>query len=615
MNAIPSPRGGLSLVGHVALLCAAVALPLLMLSAYLLNQAGVAERTRLEQQATDRVGDLARLIERDVDGMVAMVQALSTDPSLQSGDLAAFHRHATKMRALQGTNIVLRDLSGQQLVNTRLPWGSPLPRGADISQSDRAAIATGRPQVTDLFTGAVTGSPLFMVEVPVELGGKPSYLLGISLPATRIGDLLARSPLPEGWWYTVIDGSGRIVARTLDPGNSVGTLARPQALEAIAEAAPSASVVMRSPEGIDNFAAFHRIQGAGWTAAVAVPQQVLLKPLHRWLWGLGLLGLVTAAVSALAATWYGGAISRAVRRLTTAAEALGRGEAVPSTITNVADVNQAGLALKAAEAELAERAHQRDLSLSQATEARQAAEAASTAKSNFLAAISHDLRQPFQALNLFHQVLEMQAGPELGPVVDNMAKALHSGEELLAALAEVSVIEAGRVQPVLAEVGIDELLADIVEECAPLADKRGLALRRVPTCARVRSDRVLLRRILRNLVVNAIRYTERGGIVLGCRHRPGAVRIQVADTGIGIPADQLDRIFEDFYQIGNPARDRAQGLGLGLSIVSRLAALMGYPVSVRSAAGSGSVFTVEVPTTPAPDVSWPGTAPPPPAGR
>jgi signal transduction histidine kinase len=130
---------------------------------------------------------------------------------------------------------------------------------------------------------------------------------------------------------------------------------------------------------------------------------------------------------------------------------------------------------------------------------------------------------------------------------------------------------------------------------APQAQEKGLELRTRPGEWRIRSDPQLLEQLLRKLVSNALRYTERGGVLVGCRRAGGELRLQVWDTGIGIPAAELEAIFDDFYQVANPARRRSAGLGLGLAIVRGLSQLLGHPVTVRSELGRGSVFEVRVP--------------------
>lgn len=236
------------------------------------------------------------------------------------------------------------------------------------------------------------------------------------------------------------------------------------------------------------------------------------------------------------------------------------------------------------------------IDVSELTRARIRAEQANQSKSRFLAAASHDLRQPFQAMRLFHHLLSSRlTSPQQTEVATRMAEAMDAGESLLNALLDISTLEAGKVEPNLANVKVSEIIGRVAREVEPQAAEKGLSLRWVDCRAIVRSDPVLLTRMIRNLATNALRYTERGGILIGCRRLQGSLRIEVWDTGCGIPKDKLDFIFEDFFQIGNLERDRSRGLGLGLSIVIRLADLLNHPVSVRSQEGRGSVFCIEVP--------------------
>ncbi len=230
--------------------------------------------------------------------------------------------------------------------------------------------------------------------------------------------------------------------------------------------------------------------------------------------------------------------------------------------------------------------------------AKEEAEGASRAKSSFLAAASHDLRQPFQAMHLYHAVLEgREVDPRTRQAIDGLRQAMEAGEELLGALLDVSSFEAGTVQPTIAPFPIAEVTDDVIAECRGIAAQQGISLRSRASADLVISDRVLLKRMIRNLVSNSLRYTRQGGILIGCRRRGDSLLIQVWDTGIGIAEADLKLIFEDFYQVSNPARDRSRGLGLGLSIVQRTAQLLGLAISVCSRPGRGSVFTVVVPAT------------------
>lgn len=232
-------------------------------------------------------------------------------------------------------------------------------------------------------------------------------------------------------------------------------------------------------------------------------------------------------------------------------------------------------------------------------QARQQAEDANAAKSRFLAAASHDLRQPIQALDLFVAALQedMADGREASPaLVNKIAASSENLGTLLDSLLDLSRAEVGSLPLDVRDLPLQPLFDHIRSEFSDQAAARGLRLRVVPTTCTVHSDAAALERILRNLVTNALRYTERGSILVACRRQgDAAYRIEVRDSGIGIEADQQQAIFGEFYQVGNPERDRRKGLGLGLAIVTALCRQLGYPVSVRSAAGRGSIFSVLVP--------------------
>ena len=217
-------------------------------------------------------------------------------------------------------------------------------------------------------------------------------------------------------------------------------------------------------------------------------------------------------------------------------------------------------------------------------------------KSHFLASASHDLRQPLHALNLFVAQLQTETNPaERSRLVSRIDAAVASMNELFEALLDMTKLEAGILQANPAEFDVKRLLDRIETRFTELADKKGLSLRVVPCSAWVRSDPILLERILLNLVSNAVHYTARGGVVVGCRLRATQLRIDVCDTGAGIPEDQRQSIFSEFYQLANPTLDRKVGLGLGLAIVDRLGRLLGHPVQLESHPGRGSRFSVLVP--------------------
>ncbi|HEB57938.1 MAG TPA: hybrid sensor histidine kinase/response regulator [Gammaproteobacteria bacterium] len=220
-----------------------------------------------------------------------------------------------------------------------------------------------------------------------------------------------------------------------------------------------------------------------------------------------------------------------------------------------------------------------------------ALEQAARVKTQFLAAASHDLRQPVHAMGLFLESLQQRvADREQQSLLRHMHSAQQGLRGMLDEMLDISRLDAEVVRVHPQDFSLRPLLEKLAREYAPLATQRGLRFRWVLKDAVVHSDPVQLERILRNLLDNALKYTRRGGILLACRRRNDQFLIQVFDTGAGIPARRQKEIFLEFTQIGNPERDAGQGLGLGLAIVDRLARLLGHAIEVRSRPGRGSIF-------------------------
>jgi signal transduction histidine kinase/CheY-like chemotaxis protein len=227
---------------------------------------------------------------------------------------------------------------------------------------------------------------------------------------------------------------------------------------------------------------------------------------------------------------------------------------------------------------------------------KQAAEKASADKSRFLAAASHDLRQPLHAQMLLVDGLkEKTAGQPAADTVHKLESSMKAMNGLFNELLDISKLDANVVNPNITVFPIDEVLEEVALDFSEIAGNKSLRFRVRRCNTMVRSDRQLLSRILRNLLSNAVRYTRIGGVLLGCRVRGNKLLIQVWDTGSGIPNNQSALIFDEFYQLSNPERDRNKGLGLGLAIVARLAKLLGHRVKVNSRVREGSVFSLEVP--------------------
>lgn len=234
----------------------------------------------------------------------------------------------------------------------------------------------------------------------------------------------------------------------------------------------------------------------------------------------------------------------------------------------------------------------------QLLQARNTAEQANVAKSRFLAAANHDLRQPMQSLTMLLALLQRTNDWHHRQVIyGQISDKLEAMGRLLNVLLDINNLEEGRIEVNRSDLPLSNVFDRLESESRLAAQKAGIRIRFVPSRLLVQSDPVLLEQVLANLISNAIRYTQEGKILVGCRRQGSTARIEVWDTGPGISEDQLDKIFHDYYQLENPSRDPNKGLGLGLAIVLRLADMLDHKVTARSEVGKGSTFTVEVPIT------------------
>ncbi|MFK7977735.1 MAG: hybrid sensor histidine kinase/response regulator [Halioglobus sp.] len=233
--------------------------------------------------------------------------------------------------------------------------------------------------------------------------------------------------------------------------------------------------------------------------------------------------------------------------------------------------------------------------IEQLTEQKAEAEQANSAKSRFLAAASHDLRQPLYALTLFVSALEDRiTQPEEREITGKIKRSAESLQSLFEALLDISKLDAGTIDIQKYDFRLKDMLARLADEFDPQAAQAGITMQWPQEPFAVHSEPVLLEQILRNYIANAIRYTQAGEVNVACEAVGDTIKICVTDTGIGIPAQDQTAIFEEFYQLGNPERDRQKGLGLGLSIVQRAAELLEHKIEVISQPGEGSVFSITV---------------------
>ncbi|MFE1598445.1 ATP-binding protein [Methylobacterium sp. ID0610] len=343
-------RRALPLWYYIAALNLALLVPGFAVTVVLLHQWVAAERSRLETATVAINLEALETIDRFLAAQVATLQALATSPALETGDLERFGRQAKELLQLQGINLILRDTTGQELINTRASWGDPLPR--IMRPADQVVLATGRPAISDLLIGSISRMPVVHVCVPVYLRGEIAYVLSASLPSARIGALLGEAGVAPPYSASVADRSGTIIGRSVETEQAAG---RP--LPGFPDLAGERGTWKgRNLHDVAVFGAYRRSALSGWTIAVGIEQQALQAPLYAWLRllvpALVGLGLIALLISGLV----GRRILRAKGSLAASARAMAEGRVIPETVTPIREANEIGAALAAASVQLRQQA-------------------------------------------------------------------------------------------------------------------------------------------------------------------------------------------------------------------------------------------------------------------
>ncbi|MGQ9368745.1 hybrid sensor histidine kinase/response regulator [Azospirillum sp. ST 5-10] len=605
--ALPGAAGGRvwGVRRHLAVLVLAAAAPLALLSGGLLVHHTLAQRDALERSLGETAHALALALDADLGGIVATLEGAALAgglAALPSEGAGRFPAVAATLAAAQPTwrSLFLADAFGRTLARDGTPAAAAGATAA-VAATVREAIVKDRVAVSGLLPGGAADEPAVAVAVPLRRNGTVGAVIGVTVAAARWSRLLQAQAVPPDWIGVVVDGADRVVARARAPQDYVGRRAPDwyrAATRADAPAHTGGVLEGEALEGQSVVMAFRRSALSGWTLAYAAPREAIAGPLRAGLWTVLAATAAATALAVLLAVRAGRRIAEPLRRLAAAAR---RGEPLPDGAPSVVrEVNDLCAALAGSASDRDGALRERDELLRREAARRREAELANAAKSRFLAAASHDLRQPFQAMRLYHHLLASHVDGRAAEMHDRLGTALASGEALLNALLDVSTLEAGTVQPHRGAFPVQDVIDATLDEVQQQAAGKGLRIGTRPCPAVVDSDPTLLRRILANLLGNAVRYTPAGRVLVACRRRGGALRIEVWDTGIGVPEDRLDSIFEDFVQVANPQRDHRHGLGLGLAVVRRTAALLGHPVTVCSRPGRGSCFAVTVPVSTAP---------------
>jgi signal transduction histidine kinase/CheY-like chemotaxis protein len=422
-------------------------------------------------------------------------------------------------------------------------------------------------------------------------------VLGAEVNLKFVWDVISQIRIGKTGVAYVVDGEGQLVSHP-EIGlvlRRTDVLALPQVRRSLAGNDPEASVdgEARNVEGLPVLAVAVPIPHLGWTVFAEQSREEALRPVYASIARSIALVVLGVIASVTASLLFARGMVRPIRQLEARAREIGEGKLDQRIEVGTGDelealgfqFNRMAQRLQeihtTQETRIAERTH--DLAL------------ANDAKTRFLAAASHDLRQPIHALALFVGQLRADAGsPQAPALLEKIERSVEALEELLEALLDLSKLDVGAVIPQPKPFAVHPFLSRLVSDFAPAAEAKGLALTLVPTKLWVYSDPLLLERILRNLVANAIRYTADGRILIGCRRRGENVDLVVADTGLGIAPVHLPHVFQEFYQAGPLQGGLSKGLGLGLAIVKRLSVLLDHRIALESIPGKGTVVRIRV---------------------
>ncbi|MET7245838.1 PAS-domain containing protein [Methylobacterium sp. EM32] len=324
---------------HVAALAVALLVPALLIIGLIAHHWVQAERARMEERTATLNAHAVEQIDRFLSGQIAMLQALATSPALENGDFARFDRQARELVRLQGINIVLRDADGQQRVNTRLPWGAPLPRA--VIDNDRVVRETGAPAISDLVAGTVTGQPIVVVTVPVRHGGALAYFLNATLPAPLFGEFLRGAGISAPYSGSVADRNGIIIGRSVDTAAAAG-----KPLPGFRSVSGTTGQWWgHNLSGIPVFGTHHRSALSGWVVTIGIEQAALRAPFVTSVLVLAPVILGLSLIALIASLLVGRRILLAKALLARAADDLSRGVALRMPVTPIREVNEVGAVL------------------------------------------------------------------------------------------------------------------------------------------------------------------------------------------------------------------------------------------------------------------------------
>lgn len=573
----------------------ALILPVLAFAGFLLWNFASREQQRLEGEAENMARSVATAIDRDLTGLLAALDVLALSPYLQNAEFEPFYAKISEIKRRHGIITLLRDRSGQQIVNARRPWGAPLPK-EPLPELDDRVLATKRSYVSDLMVGAVAQTQIFSIEGPVLKGEDVIYFLNLSMSPDHLRQIFVDEKVPQSWRVAIVDRKGVIMARNERHEEFVGKKA---ASDFLANSpGREGHWTGRTVDGLVAFGVYATPKLVDWRVTVAISQSELNAPLWRSLGWFAALGLGLLALSTLLALVFGRRITAPIQALTQTAEALRRGEPIEAIESPVYEVNRVGHALATAASGLRERTAE----LHESNDEIQ----------RFAYIVSHDLRAPLVNIMGFTSELEALRDDAVSRLKQlRAADADNKADEVLAeafnealGFIKTSIAKMDRlIQAILGlsrqgrrefkpeHLDMTTLLNGIAASLAHQAGAANatIAIEPLPPLT---GDRLAIEQVFSNLVDNALKYLrpgEPGRIEVRGRAAGGRVIYEVRDNGRGIEEKDRERVFELFRRAG--AQDKP-GEGIGLAHVRALVRRLGGSIRLDSVPGRGSTFTV-----------------------
>ncbi len=591
---------------HYFILALSIVLPVAVFCGIALTMLQDAQHDSAIKRIEDAASQTAQVIDADIHRAQSVLRALAGSHALATDDLATFHEEARSASAHPGGWIILYDLNGQQLVNTRRAFGTALPLRPD-PEAVTEMLKSGRGQVSGMKWGAVIKSYFVMAETPIVAANGKRYVIGQAFSPTFFSHSFGGRAIPSTWRVAILDRSGTIIARSERAADFVGKRVRP-ATQAVINKTRTGVFKHRSGDDTEVYDAYTRSALAEWSIIIGAP----VSEIDRAVWksvSVIAVGLAISLLAALSLTILAGRhLVRFVRRASEAAASLGRGDHVTSPPRSViyeleglnAALRDASLRLQVEIRSRAVAEAERNELLVLEQQARARAEEQNAAKDEFLAMLGHELRNPLSAVASAVAILDR--GPAIDAATATRARDVLRRQtdhlrKMVDDLLEVNRALMGKLT--LQAVPTD--MAEVARRCLDTLHASGrtanfkVSLDAVPSY--VSADPARLVQVIDNILDNAIKYSPDGGsLAVGVRHVDELVELSVRDTGQGISAQLLPNVFDIFVQGSQPLERAAGGLGIGLSLVRRLVELHGGSVTIDSPGiGQGATVSVRMP--------------------